>query len=215
MSSAQLLLGYVRKRAWVLIASVLISLIGHGLAISLGLVIGSAIERLLRPEPEVTNFAILVGVLGSLRAVCDHLGSFMAQRAGSHVIQDLRSDAMATLLGHEKAARDFGKAGELQTRVISDSQEVGLFVAGHVPKITVLVIAVISAMTLAVFSSPLLSGMVLAGVLVLFIPLIWINAALRNRGYLAQKADADAGRMSGEILRNIRVVAAFYQHFRS
>ena len=206
--------GYARRRAGALAASVGIGLAGHGVALYMGVVARPAVDELIDAGDRIAQFAVFIAVLGGVRALCAHVASYLANRTGMLVVQELREDAVSVVLVREKTMRALGHAGELQTRIINDSQVVGMFIADHIPATVVLATSVAGAMVLAVVTSPFLAAIVAAGVAGLFAPLAWINSRLRNKGHLAQSAEALAGKTAGEILVNVAVVAAFGQQSR-
>ncbi len=129
-------------------------------------------------------------------------------RVFTRVCRDLQDAVFSTLVGQKISYLERHPTGELQTRIIADTNIVSGFATGQLPKLIAASISVIAGTIGALFISAKFTMIVLAAVPFVFLPLLIWGRRIREYGALIQQQTAELGKVAGETFRSIKVVHA-------
>jgi ATP-binding cassette subfamily B protein len=121
------------------------------------------------------------------------------------VVRDLRDNVFATLIGQEISYLERHSSGELQTRLIADTNIVAGFATGQIPTIVAAAISLVAGTGGALLISLELTLIVLAALPLVFLPVVLFGRKIRDFGAKIQQATAELGTVSGEAFRSIKV----------
>ena len=213
LSIIKLLKPYVGRHRALLAVGVVGTVIGALVSFSIGLAIKHFIDSVPPDTQEayrVLNKALLVALtVVTLSVMIGFSTTYSLVKVAMRVIRDLRVDVFSSLIGQRVSYLEQHPSGELQTRIIADTDIVGGFSTQQVPKIVTASISVIAGTVGALFISRWLTLIVLAILPFVFLPaLVWAGR-LRNYGAQIQQRTAELGKETGEIFRNIKLVHVY------
>jgi ABC transporter fused permease/ATP-binding protein len=146
--------------------------------------------------------ALLFGVATTLRALC-----FGA--AGERIVARLRERLYRNILAQEIAFFDTRRTGELVSRLGSDAGVLQGAVSANVSMVLRNGAMVVGGVALLFYTSPLLTGIMLAVVPPVAIGAVLYGRRLRKLSRAVQDALAEAGEVAEESLAGVRTVRAF------
>ncbi len=200
----------VRYRARVCLA--LLALVG---AASTTLVLPVAIRRMIDFGFGSDNPSLINNYFGVLILVAVALAGFSALRyylvttLGERIVADIRADAFAHLTQLSPAFFDRARAGEMVSRLTADTTQIKSAVGASASVAMRNLVMFMGAVTMMVFTSPRLSGVVLAAIPLIVLPLIAFGRKVRNRSRHAQDTLADASAYASESISAMRTLQAF------
>lgn len=209
-SLLKLLKPYVRRHRAVLVVGVLGAVIGSILSFSVGVGIRWIIDGL--PANANEGYAYLNAVLFVLVAVfvlatlINFVSSYSLVKVSTRVVRDLRQDVFSKLIGQNVSYLEQHPSGELQTRMIADTDTLGGFASQQVTKIATAAISGAAGICGALFISGRLAMIAIACLPFVFLPILLWGRRIRDFGAETQKRTADLGKETGEIFRNVKVV---------
>lgn len=148
--------------------------------------------------------AIVVGVLAAASATRFYLVTTLGER----VVADLRAAVFARLVGLDGAFYDVARAGELTSRLTADTTHIKVALATSASIALRNVALFVGAVAMMVVTSPRLSGLVLAAIPFIVLPLVGFGRKVRGRTRQAQDRLADASAYAAEVVGAIRAVQA-------
>lgn len=212
-SFIKLLKPYVGKHRVLLAVGIVGTITGALVSFSIGLAIKYFIDS-VPPDAQggfkVLDKALLVAVtVVALSTLIGFSTTYSLVKVAMKVIRDLRVDVFSSLIGQRVSYLEQHPSGELQTRIISDTDIVGGFSTQQVPKIVTASISVIAGTVGALFISRWLTLIVLAVLPFVFLPAFIWAGRLRKYGAQIQQKTAELGKETGEIFRNIKLVHVY------
>lgn len=205
---------YVRVYKWTVLSAYLASLVAASIALSAGLFINSQLDEVIA-NPDTLDalgvFAAAVVALIVIHGVAKFAHTFLISAAGARYVMNIRRDLFERILANGDELVDQESSGELQTRILADTNALGEFLGGSLPSLFTLALSLSGGLALAVYVNPLLTGLTAIGAVFLIIPMLVASGPLQRRGAATQQAEAEAGRQAGEAFRNAQVVHAFNQ----
>ena len=161
-------------------------------------------QRLAQAVPIASAVIIAFGVAVFGRGYC-------MQWVAVRVTQDVRRDIFSGIIDPGPGDVDSIAAGDLQTRIIADTQFLGEFLSTQVPIMVTAALMVIGGLVGALYVSPDMTAAVAVSVPVILLPFLLFKRKLRVAAEIRQNAIAELGRYAGEVFRNIRLVQAYGQ----
>lgn len=212
------LLPYLWRHSGILAVGLTGMMIGIAMNFSAGLLIRYAIDSFPDDPAEATTFlnnALIFSLLYVLvKGITDYITGYNFRLIAANITRNLRCDIFQSLVNRDLAYLDRQSSGDIQTRVVADTGEVGSFLANQMPAVLAGGVSMIVGVAGALFVSPKLALIVLAALPFIFVPLVVFGARLRVLGRSVQAAIAQTGTFAGEIFRNIKVVRAYNKEER-
>jgi ATP-binding cassette subfamily B protein len=153
-------------------------------------------------------FAVMI-LVAAVLAVASALRYYLVTTLGERVVADLRAAVFDHLTALSAAFFDSAKTGELVSRLTADTTQIKAAVGASVSIALRNIVLFIGSATMMVVTSPRLSGVVLAVIPVIVLPLVAFGRAVRKRSRLAQDTLADASAYASELIGAIRTLQAF------
>lgn len=206
---------YVKHYKLVVLIGVIAMFITTGASVMMGQGIRVVIDNAVIHYQEITSysfdivfyivlFIIVYGVAVFLRGYC------MAW-VSVRVTEDLRVDIFKNIIAMSPGCIDELYSGDIQTRIISDTNELGLFLTEQIPVLLASTIMLVGGLIGAVYISLEMTLLVAVCVPLIFLPFIIFSKKLNQVGESIQTKIADTGRYAGEVFRNIKTVQAYNQ----
>src|SRR5262249_34891295 len=153
-------------------------------------------------------FAVMIAVVGVL-AGASALRYYFVTVVGGRVVADLRAAVFAHLTLLSPAFFDSAKTGELTSRLTADTTQIKAAVGTSVSVALRNLLLFLGSAAMMVVTSPRLSGVVLAAIPVIVLPLVAFGRLVRRRSRSAQDTLADASAYAAELIGAMRTVQAF------
>lgn len=162
----------------------------------------------------IADFALILILVLIVREVINVAALYTISWAGANYIRNIRRSVFARVMDYGDEVIDKESSGELQTRVIADTAQLGNFIGSSIPSLLSTVIGLIGGVGSAIFVSPRLTLVAIGVAVVMTIPILAFSPVLRRFGERLQKAEAQSGRHAGETFRARDIVYAFNQIVR-
>jgi ATP-binding cassette subfamily B protein len=191
---------------------------------ALGMLLGAAAATLTVPlairsmidvgfsgsDPAFVNrtFGGLLLLAGAL-AVASSGRYFLVTTLGERIVADLRRDVFAHLVRLSPAFFDTAQSGELVSRLTADTVQIKSAVGASVSIALRNIVLFAGAATMMVVTSPQLSGLILAVIPAVVLPVVAFGRRVRRGARLAQDRLADASAFAAEMVTGVRTIQAF------
>jgi ATP-binding cassette subfamily B protein len=146
--------------------------------------------------------ALLMGLTSSLRF-------FLVSWIGERVVTDLRAEVFEHVLGQSPAFFETNHTGEIQSRLTTDTTLIKTVVGSTVSIALRNAFTLVGAITMLVFTSAKLAGLVLLAIPVISLPLLLFGRMVRRLSRKSQDTLADTNVFAGEALTFVQTVQAF------
>lgn len=146
--------------------------------------------------------ALLMGVTSSLRF-------FLVSWIGERVVTDLRAKVFDHVLGQSPAFFETNHTGEIQSRLTTDTTLIKTVVGSTVSIALRNAFTLVGAITMLVFTSAKLAGLVLLAIPAISLPLLLFGRMVRRLSRKSQDTLADTNVFAGEALTFVQTVQAF------
>lgn len=146
--------------------------------------------------------ALLMGLTSSLRF-------FLVSWIGERVVTDLRAEVFEHILGQSPAFFETNHTGEIQSRLTTDTTLIKTVVGSTVSIALRNAFTLVGAITMLVFTSAKLAGLVLLAIPVISLPLLLFGRMVRRLSRKSQDTLADTNVFAGEALTFVQTVQAF------
>lgn len=182
--------------------------------LSIGLIINSRLDGVLENLAvlqTIADFGLLLILIIAASTVGSAIAQYVIAWAGANYIRNIRISVFRRVMQHGDSIIDEESSGELQTRVIADTAQLGTFIGMTIPTALSVVVGLVGALGGAIYVSPRLTIMAAGIAFVMAIPILAFAPILRRFGERLQKAEAQSGRHAGETFRSRDIVYAFNQ----
>jgi ATP-binding cassette subfamily B protein len=146
--------------------------------------------------------ALLMGTTSSLRF-------FLVSWIGERVVADLRTAVFAHVVDQSPAFFEKNHTGEIQTRLTTDTTLIKTVVGSTASIALRNAFTLVGAVSMLIYTSPKLSGLVLLAIPVIAFPLLGFGRLVRRLARKSQDTLADTNVFAGEALGFIQTVQAF------
>ncbi|RUY14660.1 ABC transporter, partial [Mesorhizobium sp. M7A.F.Ca.US.005.03.2.1] len=153
-------------------------------------------------------FAALVAMAALLAAASAGRYYFVIT-LGERVVADIRRDVFAHVTTLSPAFFDTAQSGEIVSRLAADTTQVKSAVGATASVALRNVILGLGAVGMMVITSPKLSGLVIAAIPVIVLPLVAFGRSVRRKSRQAQDTLADATAYASEQIGAVRTLQAF------
>ncbi|TIR76245.1 MAG: ABC transporter, partial [Mesorhizobium sp.] len=128
---------------------------------------------------------------------------------GERVVADIRRDVFSHVTTLSPAFFDRSQSGEIVSRLAADTTQVKSAVGATASVALRNLILGVGAVAMMVFTSPKLSGLVLAAIPLIVLPLVAFGRSVRRKSRLAQDTLAEATAYASEQIGAVRTLQAF------
>ncbi|HEX2215973.1 MAG TPA: ABC transporter transmembrane domain-containing protein [Xanthobacteraceae bacterium] len=153
-------------------------------------------------------FAVLVGVAAVL-AAASAARFYLVTTLGERVVADLRAQVFRHVTALSLVFFDRTQTGEIVSRLTADTTQIKSAVGASVSIALRNLVLFAGASAMMVWTSPRLSGFVLAAIPVIVLPLVAFGRVVRRRSRSAQDTLADASAYAAELIGGVRTLQAF------
>lgn len=193
--------------------------IGAGISLVLAavttLALPLAVRRMIDNGFSSSDSAFIASYFGMLMIMAAILALASAGRyyfvitLGERVVADIRRDVFSHVTTLSPAFFDTSQSGEIVSRLAADTTQVKSAVGATASVALRNVILGFGALAMMVVTSPKLSGLVIAAIPVIVLPLVAFGRSVRRRSRQAQDTLADATAYASEQIGAVRTLQAF------
>ncbi|RWC72742.1 MAG: ATP-binding cassette domain-containing protein [Mesorhizobium sp.] len=195
-----------------LVVGALISLV---IAAATTLALPLAVRRMIDHGFSSSSTSFIAEYFAALVAMAAVLAAASAGRyyfvitLGERVVADIRRDVFAHVTTLSPAFFDTAQSGEIVSRLAADTTQVKSAVGATASVALRNVILGLGALAMMVVTSPKLSGLVIAAIPVIVLPLVAFGRSVRRKSRQAQDTLADATAYASEQIGAVRTLQAF------
>ncbi|BCG99346.1 ATP-binding cassette domain-containing protein [Mesorhizobium loti] len=153
-------------------------------------------------------FGMLV-VMAAVLAAASACRYYFVITLGERVVADIRNDVFSHVTTLSPSFFDTSQSGEIVSRLAADTTQVKSAVGATASVALRNVILGLGAVAMMVFTSPKLSGLVIAAIPVIVLPLVAFGRSVRRKSRLAQDTLANATAYASEQIGAVRTLQAF------
>ncbi len=202
---------YVTRYPGLLIASGIALAAAAGTTLTLPLAVRRMIDHGFTGADTtfVSNyFSMLIGIAGLL-ALASACRYYFVITLGERVVADLRRDVFSHVTTLSPAFFDAALSGEIVSRLSADTTQIKSAVGATASVALRNVILGFGAVGMMVITSPKLSGLVLAAIPLVVLPLVAFGRSVRRKSRLAQDTLAGATAYASEQISAVRTLQSF------
>jgi ABC transporter fused permease/ATP-binding protein len=167
-------------------------------------------DALARAHPElIDKIALALGAVFLVQSVAIALRYYLFTTAGERVVARLRENLFGSLVHQEIAFFDERRTGELVSRLVSDTTVLQNAVSANISMALRNGVTAIGALALLFYTSPRLTGLMLAIVPAVAFGAVAYGRRVRKLSKEVQDATASASEVAEEALSGIRTVRSF------
>jgi ATP-binding cassette subfamily B protein len=153
-------------------------------------------------------FIALIGIAAVL-ALASAGRYYFVITLGERVVADLRRDVFAHVTRLSASFFDQAQSGEIVSRLTADTTQIKAAVGPTASVALRNIILSVGALIMMVYTSPKLSGLVIAAIPIIVVPLIAFGRSVRRRSRQAQDTLAEATAYASEQIGAMRTLQAF------
>lgn len=153
-------------------------------------------------------FAVLIAVTAAM-AVASASRFYAVATLGERIVADLRAAVFRRLTELDPAFFDAARSGDLVSRLTADTTQVKSAFSVSVSLALRNAVLFLGALGMMIVTSPKLSGLVIAAIPLIVLPLVFSGRAVRGRSRAAQDRLADASAYASEAVGAVRTMQAF------
>src|SRR5688572_27069092 len=157
----------------------------------------------------VANYFAMLLVIAAILALASASRYYFVVSLGERVVADLRKDVFDHLTGLSPAFFDQVQSGEILSRLAADTTQIKSAVGATASVALRNAILGLGAAAMMVVTSPKLSGLMIAAIPLVVLPLAAFGRSVRRRSRQAQDTLAAATAYAGEQISSIRTLQAF------
>ena len=157
----------------------------------------------------VANYFSMLLVMAALLAVASAARYYFVITLGERVVADLRNDVFAHVTELSPAFFDTAQSGEIVSRLAADTTQVKSAVGATASVALRNTILGLGAVGMMVVTSPKLSGLVIAAIPLVVLPLVAFGRSVRRKSRQAQDTLAGATAYASEQISSMRTLQAF------
>ena len=211
VGALQRLVPYLLRNPWQLVGAAFFLLLATAATLVVPMAVRGIINYGFSPENvEIINnyFLAMLGVAAVL-GIASAMRAFFVAWLGERVVADLRRDVYDHVTNLSPSFFEVTRTGEVLSRLTTDTTLVQTVVGTSASIALRNSLMMIGSVSLLVWTSPRLSGLVVLAVPVIIVPLIIFGRWVRALSRQSQDRIADTGAHAGESLNAIQTVQAF------
>jgi ATP-binding cassette subfamily B protein len=153
-------------------------------------------------------FGVMIAVVAAI-ALASAARFYTVVTLGERIVADLRAAVFRHLTELDPAFFDRSKSGEIVSRLTADATQVKSAFGVSVSMALRNALLFLGALGMMVITSPKLSGLVIAAIPLVVLPLVFSGRAVQRRSRAAQDRLADASAYAAEAVGAVRTMQAF------
>ena len=157
----------------------------------------------------IANYFLMLMGMAGLLAAASGLRYYFVITLGERVVADLRSDVFSHVTRLSPAFFDAAQSGEIVSRLTADTTQIKSTVGATASVALRNVILALGALVMMMVTSAKLSGLVIAAIPLIVLPLVAFGRSVRRRSRLAQDTLAEATAYASEQIGAVRTLQAF------
>jgi ATP-binding cassette, subfamily B, bacterial len=157
----------------------------------------------------IANYFSMLVVIAAVLALASAGRYYFVITLGERVVSDLRRDVFSHVTRLSPAFFDHAQSGEIVSRLTADATQIKSAVGATASVALRNVILGLGAVAMMVVTSPKLSGLVIAAIPVIVLPLVAFGRSVRRKSRMAQDTLADAAAYASEQIGSVRTLQAF------
>jgi ATP-binding cassette subfamily B protein len=157
----------------------------------------------------INNYFGMLVVLAALLALASGGRYYFVITLGERIVSDLRRDVFDHLTRLSPAFFDRTQSGEIVSRLTADTTQIKSAVGATASVALRNLILALGAIVMMVITSAKLSGLVIAAIPLIIIPLVAFGRSVRRRSRAAQDTLANATAYASESIISVRTLQAF------
>jgi ATP-binding cassette subfamily B protein len=157
----------------------------------------------------ISNYFLMLMAMAAMLALASAGRYYFVITLGERVVADLRERVFSHLTTLSPAFFDKAQTGEIVSRLAADTTQIKSAVGATASVALRNVILGFGALVMMVVTSPKLSGLVIAAIPVIVLPLVAFGRSVRRKSRQAQDTLADATAYASEQIGAVRTLQAF------
>ena len=157
----------------------------------------------------VSNYFTMLLAMAAMLALASAGRYYFVITLGERVVSDLRRDVFSHLTTLSPSFFDRVQSGEIVSRLAADTTQIKSAVGATASVALRNIILGFGALAMMVVTSPKLSGLVIAAIPLVVVPLVAFGRSVRGRSRIAQDTLAAANAYAGEQIGAVRTLQSF------
>jgi ATP-binding cassette subfamily B protein len=157
----------------------------------------------------IANYFAMLVLIASVLALASAGRYYFVITLGERVVSDIRSDVFAHVTKLSPAFFDRSQSGEIVSRLTADTTQIKSAVGATASVALRNAIMGLGALAMMIVTSPKLSGLVIAAIPLIVLPLVAFGRSVRRKSRLAQDTLAEATAYASEQIGAPRTMQAF------
>ncbi|MCO5146582.1 MAG: ABC transporter transmembrane domain-containing protein [Aquamicrobium sp.] len=157
----------------------------------------------------ISSYFSMLIVLAGLLAAASAARYYFVITLGERVVADLRRAVFAHVSALSPGFFDAVQSGEIVSRLTADTTQIKSAVGATASTALRNIILAVGALTMMVVTSPKLSGLVIAAIPVVVVPIVAFGRSVRRRSRFAQDTLAEATAYASEQIGAVRTLQAY------
>nr|WP_166948913.1 ABC transporter transmembrane domain-containing protein [Pseudochelatococcus lubricantis] len=169
----------------------------------------------------INAYFLMLTIVVLVLALASATRYYFVTTLGERVVADLRADTFRHLTTLDQSFYDTARTGELTSRLAADTTQIKSAFGSSISQALRNFVIFVGASAMMVYSSPRLSGLVLAAIPLIVLPLVFSGRGVRKRSRAAQDRLAMANAYATEAIGAVRTMQSFNaeahaaEHFRA
>ncbi|MCC7345759.1 MAG: ATP-binding cassette domain-containing protein [Variibacter sp.] len=205
------LLPMVGRYPWHAAAALVALLVAAGVTLAIPLAVRRMIDFGFSGEAAGlinSYFGVMIG-MAALLAGASAARFYLVTTLGERVVADLRAQVFRHVIGLSPVFFERTQTGEVISRLTADTTQIKSAVGVSISTALRNSLLFLGASAMMVWTSPRLSGFVMAAIPVIVLPLVAFGRLVRKRSRSAQDTLADASAYATELIGGVRTLQAF------
>jgi ATP-binding cassette subfamily B protein len=157
----------------------------------------------------IANYFSMLVIIAGVLAFASACRYYFVITLGERVVSDIRSDVFAHVTKLSPSFFDRSQSGEIVSRLTADTTQIKSAVGATASVALRNAIMGLGALAMMIVTSPKLSGLVIAAIPLIVLPLVAFGRSVRRKSRLAQDTLADATAYASEQIGAPRTMQAF------
>lgn len=157
----------------------------------------------------IANYFSMLIVIAAVLALASACRYYFVISLGERVVADVRRDVFNHISTLSPKFFDTVRTGEIISRLTADTTQIKSAVGATASLALRNTILGLGAVVMMILTSPKLSGLVIAAIPVVVLPLVAFGRSVRRKSRLAQDTLADASAYASEHIGSVRTMQAF------
>jgi ATP-binding cassette subfamily B protein len=157
----------------------------------------------------IADYFFMLVAIAALLALASACRYYFVVTLGERVVADIRRDVFDHVTTLSPAFFDRTQSGEIVSRLAADTTQIKSVVGATASVALRNVLLGLGAVAMMIITSPKLSGLVIAAIPVVVLPLVWFGRSVRARSRQAQDMLAEATAYASEQIGAVRTLQSF------